>query len=229
MAAGTLAGSVADLVTRFAAAADVVQRAISQLVSGAGPVVAVDTLLQALGLKLNRDAFDIIGMFQGSMGYTRDPAFGYFPTCATPGSPNPSADAMDPVHETRTRCSNTIQVGGVCWLSGTPNYGTYGIMMRECFNWTASSGAPADMQRFNFAFTRRSTELFARSYKALDADNPSAPGDWALATFDGGPGGRIGGGNRTHCSPTCPVPYRSPGHFDYVWEPVKPRSRANFT
>lgn len=232
VAAGSLADSVIAMVLRLATAADVVIKAIGQITSGAGAVVAVDTILRALGIKLNRDAFDIIGLFQGSMSYTRDPAFGYHPTCATPGSPNPSAGTMDPVHETRNRCSNTVQVGGSCWLSGTPNYGTYGIMMRACFDWTASTRAPADMQRFKFAFSRHSTELFARSYKALDADSPSAPGDWALATFDAagsGPGARVGGGNRPNCAPTCGTPYRRPGRFNYVWEPVKPRAGANFT
>jgi hypothetical protein len=231
-AAGTLAGSVRDLVTRFLDGARVVREALGQLLSGSGPVVAADTVLQALGIKLNRDAFDVWGLFQPTMFYTRDPAYGYFPACATPGSPNPAADDFDPIHECRHRCSNTVQVGGTCWLSGTPNYGTYGIMMRLCFDWTVPGGrAPADMQRMNFAFSRLSTEGFARGYKALDADSPSAPGDWTMATFDagaGGPSARVGGGNRPNCLPSCAVAYGRPGHFNYAWEPVRPHSTTDF-
>lgn len=232
-AAGTLAGSVSDLVTRFVDGARVVRVALGQVLSGGGPVVAADTVLQSLGIKLNRDAFDVWGLFQPTMYYTRDPAYGYFPACATPGSPNPAAGVFDPIHECRHRCSNTVQVGGTCWLSGTPNYGTYGIMMRLCFDWTAPGGrAPADMQRMNFAFSRTSTEAFARGYKALDADSPTAPGDWAMATFDAGgagPSARISGGNRPNCLPTCPVAYGRPGRFNYAWEPVRPHSTTDFS
>lgn len=229
-AAGTLAGSVRDLITRFVDGARVVRVALGQLMGGEGAVVAVDTVLQALGIKLNRDAFDIWGLFQPTMYYTRDPAYGYSPTCAIPGSPDPAADDFDPIHECRHRCSNTVQVGGTCWLSGTPNYGTYGIMMRLCFDWTASGGrAPADMQRMNFAFSRTATEGFARGYKALDADSPTAPGDWAMATYDSGPAARTSGGNRPNCLPACPVAYSRPGHFNYAWEPVRPHSTTNFS
>ena len=231
-AAGTLAGSVGDLVTRFIDGARVVRVALGQLFSGSGPVVAADTVLQALGIKLNRDAFDVWGLFQPTMYYTRDAAYGYYPGCATPGSPNPAADDLDPIHECRHRCSNTVQVGGTCWLSGTPNYGTYGIMMRLCFDWTVPGGrAPADMQRMNFAFSRVSTEGFARGYKALDADSPSAPGDWAMATYDAGtagPSARVSGGNRPNCLPSCAVAYSQPGHFNYAWEPVRPHSTTDF-
>ncbi|SAL80263.1 hypothetical protein AWB71_06083 [Caballeronia peredens] len=176
------------------------------------------------GYGLNADAFDTIGLYQGSVHYLREPP--YHPPCGIPGSPTPApapgtdCDAdptapgcdFDPGHE--TGCSNTVKVGPECWLSGSVNYGTYGVMMRACY----------DVMPFPFdkAFSLAATKLLAGGYKLYKGDDPRAPLAWAAATWTGGPGATATGSNRSGCAPTCPVPY-SGTPFDYVWEPVKPR------
>lgn len=84
--------------------------------------------------QLNRDAFDTIGLFVLSADWL----FGV-PGCAVPGCSGLSASSLprgqvDPC-EDPANCSMTVQMGSGCWLSGTVNYGTYGIMMREAYNW----------------------------------------------------------------------------------------------
>jgi hypothetical protein len=50
----------------------------------------------------------------------------------TPSSSKPLADVFDDAYEDPRTRSDTVQVGGQCWLNGTVNYGTYGIMVRLC-------------------------------------------------------------------------------------------------
>lgn len=175
---------------------------------------------------LNADAFDTIGLYQGSARYLREPP--YHPPCGTPGSSAPApasgvdCDAdpaaagcdFDPGHESRATCSNTVKAGPECWLSGSVNYGTYGVMMRACH----------DVMPFPFdqAFSLRATKLLSGGYKLYKGDDPRPPLAWAVATWTGGPTATATGSNRPGCAPTCPVPL-SGVPFDYVWEPVKAR------
>jgi hypothetical protein len=78
----------------------------------------------------NRDAFDTLGLYQDGAGWQRNPPF--HPPCGVPGSSNPSADAFDPAHEDPATCSNSVTTRNGCWLMGTVNYGTFGIMMKLC-------------------------------------------------------------------------------------------------
>ncbi len=84
--------------------------------------------------QLNRDAFDTIGLFVLSAGWLFS-----VPGCAIPACSGLSSSALprgesDPCEDAAS-CSMTVQMGGSCWLSGTVNYGTYGIMMKEVYNW----------------------------------------------------------------------------------------------
>ncbi|WP_144183049.1 hypothetical protein [Elioraea rosea] len=181
-------------------------------------VVGGQGVLLGLGLNLNRDAFDTLGLYLGSASYLRAPP--YSPPCGQPGSPNPSAEANDRVHETPSTCATTVQIGPECWVSGTANYGTYGIMMHACYDWLAAGGAcwlPSSL------FSRTATIVLVQAYKRLDRDDPEPPTRWALATYDGGASAYASGGNRPNCPTSCPMPY-SGAPFSYVWEPVVPRA-----
>ncbi len=175
-------------------------------------------MLMGAGLDLNRDAFDTLGLYLGSASYLRGPP--YAPPCGQPPSPNPAAAVTDHVHEDPSTCATTVQIGPDCWVSGTANYGTYGIMMRACHDWMAGGGACTVPQAL---FSRTATVAFVQAYKRLDRDDPEPPTRWAVATYDGGANAYASGGNRPNCPTTCAVPYAG-GPFSYVWEPVMARA-----
>ena len=87
-------------------------------------------------LALNKDGFDVIGLYQDGAQWQRQAP--YYPTCGIPGTSASSVDNnFDAGHEDPTRCSNAVTVAGECWLMGTVNYGTFGIMMRLCHDWAS--------------------------------------------------------------------------------------------
>ena len=173
-------------------------------------------------LHLNADAFDTWGLFQGSVGWTRiAPWHG---SCGTPGSKGDEKCMFDAAHEAPDVCSNTVQVGGDCWLSGTPNYGLFGIAMRECFEWTGLVRDVPGMSALHDLFSLPSAMLLAGGYKAVKGDNIVGPEKWVTATWLGGPTATATGGNRSSCSTTCAGP--PPPAFAIVWEPNMPRSAA---
>ncbi len=187
------------------------------LVETGNVVEGGQVMLQGAGLDLNRDAFDTLGLFLNSASYLRDPP--YAPPCGQPPSPNPTADVHDHVHESPGTCATTVEIGNECWVSGTANYGTYGVMMRLCNGWISGGGAcslPASL------FSRTATIALVQAYKRLDRDDPEPPTRWALATYDGGASATASGGNRPNCPTTCAVPYAGPP-FAYVWQPTMPR------
>src|SRR5206468_3916530 len=174
------------------------------------------------GLVLNKNGFDTLGLFQVGSGYTRSAP--YHPPCGTPGSSAaPGASDFDPGHEDHTRCSNTVQVGGDCWLMGTVNYGTFGLMMKLCHDWLDPGllGYLPGLAALRQAFSRQAVVSLVGGYKIFDRDDPGPPLRWALATYDGGPSAHASAPNRASCAPTCSVPYTS-SSFDYAWEPYKP-------
>lgn len=167
------------------------------------------------------NGWDVLPLFQGMSAWLRRPPI-YDPTingpCATPTSLDPGAPAFDDAHESPLTCSDTVQVSGQCWLNGTVNYGTYGIMVRLCH----------DEFPVRFAFALQMATRLIQAYKALgahpeDADLPIA---WVNATYHGGPTGRpTAPGNRPNCRCAC----ASRGDvvsWDYVWTPAKPRRGA---
>ena len=167
------------------------------------------------------------------------------PTACSPGSPagcaaRPCARRAPPrrrphrqgpsgsTRATRTRrtCSNTVQIGNGCWLAGTVNYATFGIMVRLC-----GSAFSGDPEVGGEEGARAHAETLIKGYKT-----PLQPGGPEVAArLDGG--GRPGRAGRDHrgrqrqprgCSTTCGQrnPKVDPSKlvsWDYVWEPVRPR------
>ena len=162
--------------------------------------------LNPANYRVNRDAFDTIGLVRRSLAYlSREPICS---DCCLPSGRN-SAD------ENPETCSCTVQVGSQCWLAGTVNYGTYGIMMRLGYDYFHSP-----------LFSRYVMTQLIRRYIG-GRENADIPLSWAVATWNNGPGAMPPGpGNRPRCRTTCR--YSATGGFDYVWEPVKPASRINF-
>jgi len=163
------------------------------------------------------NGWDVLPLYQGASEWLRTPPV-YDPStggpCASPTSLNPSAGPFDDAHESPMTCSNTVQVSGQCWLNGTVNYGTYGIMVRLCRD---------EFTRFRFAL-QMATNLI-RLYKSAGAhpEDAALPIAWVEATYHGGPTGRPTlPGNRPQCRCSCPC-RGNVVNWDYVWEPVKPR------
>ncbi|HYG38765.1 MAG TPA: DUF4157 domain-containing protein, partial [Cytophagales bacterium] len=90
--------------------------------------------------QLNRDAFDTIGLFVLSADWTFN-----VPDCGIPGCNSLSSAALprgvSDLCEDPSSCSLSVQMGQNCWLSGTVNYGTYGIMMKEAHIWCSNQRA----------------------------------------------------------------------------------------
>jgi hypothetical protein len=173
---------------------------------------------------LNQDAFDTRGLYQGDMAWAH--AAPYAGVCGVPApAPYDPSNPFDPAYEDcRTLpagsgcCSNSVQIGSGCWLSGTPNYGTFGIMMRLCYDDAAIGLAMSALHLDReTTFGLAPTLALAAGYKVLKHDNWSDPAKWSGATWLGGPGADPGGGNRSDCAGTCPHPGPS-GTFDYIWE-----------
>ena len=132
-------------------------------------------------------------------------------------------------------CCSTVQIGNKCWLSGTVNYGTYGIMVRACRN--------RFYIRYREIYYR--AKYAAKAYKSwghrgslggatTKEANVDEPMSWFEATFANGPGGTPDrAGNRPDCPLTCPLTGAIQPNWDYVWEPFKrrkegkPPARAN--
>ena len=171
------------------------------------------------GLTLNQDAFDTWGLFQGSAGWTRVPP--WHGSCGSPGSTGALKNNFDPAHEDPTKCSNTVQIGSDCWLTGTPNYGLFGIAMRECSDFTDPLTALPGFSALHDLFSLPSTIALVGGYKLLKGDNIVGPEKWAIATWLGGPSATTSGGNRPSCGTTCAGP--PPPPFSIVWAPHMPR------
>jgi hypothetical protein len=165
------------------------------------------------------NGWDTLPLYQGSSAWLRDPGV-LASGCATPSSSNPSADDFDDAHEDPMTCSDSVQVAGECWLNGTVNYATFGIMARLC----------KDKFPVQFMLAQQVAEGLTRTYKALGPhpEDPEPPLKWFRATFFGGPAGRPppGSGNRSQCKCAGCALDGSIVNWDYVWEPVKPRLRA---
>jgi hypothetical protein len=167
------------------------------------------------------NGWDVLPLFQGRSQWLRNyPIYDDATSgpCATPSSLKPSAPAFDDAHESDQTCSDTVQVGDQCWLNGSVNYGTFGIMVRLC----------QDEFSIKFAFALTMAETLIRTYKSMGRhpEPVDVPLAWLRATFNGGPGAKPAiAGNRPQCKCTCPCT-GAVTNWDYVWEPVKPRATA---
>jgi hypothetical protein len=174
-----------------------------------------NTPLQNLRAWADINGWDIYALYQGASQWLREP-----PVCGPCAQPSstapPGASEFHSGHEDPATCSDTVQVGSDCWLNGTPNYATYGIMCRLCQH--------AFPQNFFGALYR--AELLIKAYKKFggSGESPADPLRWVRAAFNGGPSATVSGGNRPTCATTCTESANAPGAtWDYVWEPVKKR------
>jgi hypothetical protein len=184
--------------------------------------------------KKNIDAFDTLPLYyDGAFAWLLKKELLDYP-CGVPAPPQASSGEKfsQKAAEDRGLCSSSVVAYGKCWLSGTVNYGTYGIMMSLCdkqyptsnpWPWNQTGIPP---QGYSIGFG----ENLIRAYKAhggtmseYDINEPIA---WYRATFNGGPAGRpLTAGNRSTCDASgkdCSVD-GSIVSWDYVWEPIKTR------
>ncbi len=171
------------------------------------------------------NGWDTYGLFSGLAGWLRRPPV--CPPCATPSSTAPpGAEWKHKGHEDPRTCSNTVQIGNGCWLAGTVNYATFGIMVRLC-----GSAFPGDPEVGGEEGARAHAATLIKGYKTLfNPEDPKWPLAWMEEVDRGGPGAitQVGNGNRAGCSTTCGQgnPKVDPSKlvsWDYVWEPVHPR------
>ncbi|PRH89586.1 hypothetical protein C5L14_03225 [Labrys okinawensis] len=210
-----------------------------------GKVPDLNALLAKVRAHAKIDGWDVIPLYQGASEWLRTPPI-FDPALNGPMATPSSSDYANPDpfaagHEDEATCSNTVQVAGQCWLNGSVNYGTYGIMVRLCSEFAASdifipntlSKNPFDHPlKFNPVVRAIYSLLWAtmliKAYKKF-GNNPEGaiiPVAWTKATFEGGPAATPGlTGNRPKCQFSA-GPDGSIVTWDYVWEPLKPRDAA---
>lgn len=207
-----------------------------------GQVPNLQQLMAKVRAHADITGWDVLPLYQGASEWLRTPPVfdpaknGPFATPSSSDYSNPDPFASG--HEDEATCSNTVQVAGKCWLNGSVNYGTYGIMVKECSDFAASdiflpnfrSKDPFDQPlklnpvvRAIYSLTWAT--MLIKAYKKF-GDNPEGavvPVAWTEATFRGGPSATPGiPGNRPKCQ--CkPGLTGSIVSWDYVWEPLKPR------
>lgn len=176
-------------------------------------------LLQLAGYEPDINGWDVLPLFWGTSQWLRSPKL-LNKGCGVPTSAKPKAPADDPAHEDPCTCSDSVEIGGQCWLNGTVNYGTFGIMIGLC----ADAFLPALLRGVVLTYA---TQILIRGYKALiNKEDPTLPIAWVRATFENGPAGvpRIAS-NRPNCACGCSLD-GSIVKWDYVWEPKKTRQKA---
>jgi hypothetical protein len=118
------------------------------------------------------------------------------PVCATWGA-NPA-------------CGSTVQVGQECYYAGSANYVIWGVMARLCSD-----------EFGGWEFSERAMRALVDLYKLAGAAgaNVGTARAWASTGYHGWPsGGSPPSGDRSNCSPSCPLPYRGPA-FRISWCP----------
>lgn len=221
--------------------AGLVREVMGTLTSGQMP--NLQQLMAKVRAHADINGWDVLPLYQGASEWLRTPPVfdpaqnGPF---ATPSSSDYSnSDPFAAGHEDEATCSNTVQVAGKCWLNGSVNYGTFGIMVKLCSDFAADdlfvpnfrSNDPFDQPlklnpvvRAIYSLTWAT--MLIKAYKKF-GNNPEGaivPVAWTEATFKAGPSGTPSiPGNRPKCQ--CKAGLTgSVVSWDYVWEPLKPRA-----
>ena len=172
------------------------------------------------------NGWDIHALFQGEAQWLRRAPV--CPPCATPSSSARfNAGWADKGHEDPRTCSDTVQVGNACWLAGTPNYGTFGMMLSLCRDEFKDDKSDADTP-WPDDFLRQGKQLIAAYKMVFSHEDPKWPLAWTEAVYNGGATATLAGGNRQSCTTTCSkvngrVNVEALANWDYVWEPAHPR------
>lgn len=174
-------------------------------------------LLNLAGVTPDVNGWDMLPLFQGDSAWLRSHKV-LHAGCAIPSSNNPHAPPIDPAHEDPCTCSDSVEIGGKCWLNGTVNYGTFGIMVRLCADEFIPVGG---------SLLLTYAKALVRGYKAfLNKEDPTLPLTWMEATFNGGPSAvPTEDGNRPNCRCGCGLK-GDIVKWNYVWEPAKSRYHA---
>ncbi len=196
----------------------------------------IPTDLEKLKQKIQRyadiDGWDTLPLFQGESEWLRTPPV-FDPVtngpCATPSSSDyNNKDPFAAGHEDPDTCSNTVQVARQCWLNGSVNYGTFGVMVKLCSDLARTNWILNKSQVVKAVYSLDWAKLLIKAYKKFGQNPEGAivPIAWTEATFNGGVRGvpRIPG-NRTKCKCSCGCK-GDVTTWDYIWKPMKSGGRS---
>lgn len=193
----------------------------------------LESLKQKLQLYADVDGWDTLPLYQGNSEWLRTPPVFDPKTngpCATPpGTPTNPTDPFDDGWEDPDTCSDTVQVAGKCWLNGTVNYGTFGIMVRLCRDFAATDTILRFLPAAKTLYSLEWATMLIRAYKRFGQHPEDAilPIAWTEATYYRGPAGTpTAAGNRPKCKCKCGCK-GDVTTWDYIWEPIKPRDKPN--
>lgn len=132
-------------------------------------------------------------------------------------------------HEDPRTCSDTVQVGNACWLGGTPNYGSFGMMLSLCRDRFTDDKGDADVP-WPDDFLQQGKSQITVYKNLISHEDPKWPLAWTEAVYSGGATTTLSGGNRQSCTTTCGkvnprLNVDALANWDYVWEPVHRRIR----
>lgn len=178
-------------------------------------------------------AWDIQELFLQNTAWLYNPPRGRH--CGVPASGTPGTEAIE--DQTTSPCGNSVEVNNRCFLAGTVNYGTFGIMCKECYDfvlrsitqpwfWYRSLPIPIPIPILSpLHYTETGMALLIWGWKIL-ADDPQPPIAWARATYRDGstavPSNSVAE-NRVNCTSRCNSRYSRSAPFSFIWEPNAPR------
>jgi len=118
------------------------------------------------------------------------------------------------------RCGSSVKVGPDCHYAGSANYVIFGVMCKLCHAHFASIGSAKASD-----FTESEMLDLINKYKGTGFTGLATPvanfipsQNWARSGYRGWPAAAQPAGDRTNCSPTCPLPY-SGRAFIVHWYP----------
>lgn len=192
----------------------------------------LEALKQKIQMYADIDGWDTLPLFQGASEWLRTPPV-FDPAtngpCATPSSSDyHNSDLFAAGHEDPNTCSNTVQVAGQCWLNGSVNYGTFGIMVRLCSDFAKTDFLLKINPAIRTIYSLGWAKTLIKAYKKFGQNPEGAivPIAWTEATFNHGPKGVPSiPGNRPKCKCSCGCK-GDVVTWDYIWKPMKSGGRS---
>ena len=156
--------------------------------------------------------------------------------CGVPASGTPGTEAIE--DQTSSPCGNSVEVNNRCFLAGTANFGTFGIMCKECYDFAMReimqpefwinlyfNRTPPILPLNPVHYTETGMDSLILGWKIF-TDDPQPPMAWARATYRGGPMAVPSNSvaeNRANCTSRCNSQYSRSAPFNFIWEPNAPR------